>query len=185
MGAFIDSLNTFEMVCFVIAAISTVIIVIQTILEFVGADIDSDFDTQGFHLITTRGVVAFFMVGGLAGLIASRAGVGELLSVIFAVVCGGIALFGIAKLMQALMKLHSDGSLDVSNALGQTGTVYIRIPAEEKGVGKVNVTVQERLCEFDAVTEGDETIKTGELICVTAVRPNNVLVVERAVEVVK
>ena len=182
MGAFIESLNFFETVCFVIAAASTAIIIVQTILEFVGADVDGDFDTQGFHLITTRGVVAFFMVGGWVGLAASRAGISELLSVIFAIVCGGAALFAIAKLMQVMMKLHSDGSLNVNNALGQTGTVYIRIPGAEKGVGKVNVTVQERLCEFDAVTEGEDTIKTGELICVTAVRPNNLLVVERIVE---
>jgi len=46
-------------------------------------------------------------------------------------------------------------------------------------MGKVNVTVQERFCEFDAVTEEDESIKTGEAVYVTDVRPGNILVVEK------
>jgi len=87
-----------------------------------------------------------------------------------------------AKVMQWLMRLQSDGTLKIKNALGQTGQVYIRIPAGEQGMGKVNVTVQERLCEFDAVTEESEMIKTGEMVYVTDVRAGNVLVVEKVKE---
>jgi hypothetical protein len=201
MGDFLNSLNLFEKILFVVSVSSTIILVIQTILALLGMGEDGDFaeamdgdvengetpdssdnnafDAQGLRLFTVRGVVAFLMVGSWVGFVASRAGVSEFMTVVFAVVSGTASLFGMAKLMQVLMGLHEDGTLKVNNALGQTGTVYIRIPGAEKGVGKVNVTVQERLCEFDAVTENGEGIKTGELVYVTDIRAGNVLVVEK------
>jgi hypothetical protein len=200
MGEFLNSLSLFERILFVLSVSSTIILVIQTILAFLGMGDDdftesaggdvsdgetsdgdgSDaFDTQGLRLFTVRGIVAFLMVGSWVGFIASRAGISEFMVVVFALVSGSASLFGMAKLMQVLMGLHQDGTLKINNALGQTGTVYIRIPGAEKGVGKVNVTVQERLCEFDAVTENGEGIKTGELVYVTDIRAGNVLVVER------
>jgi len=119
------------------------------------------------------------MMGGWVGFLFSRAGIGDVVSLICALVSGLITLVLMAKVMQVLMSMQEDGSTRMKNALGQTGQVYIRIPGEEKGKGKVNVTVQEKLCEFDAVTEESETIKTGETVYVTDVRPGNVLVVEK------
>ena len=139
-------------------------------------------EVDGLRLFTVRGIMAFLMLGGWVGFLFSRAGISEAISLICALASGVAALVLIAKLMQALMRLQEDGTTKVKNALGQIGQVYIRIPAEEKGKGKVNVTVQEKLCEFEAVTEKGETIKTGELVYVTDIRPGNVLVVEKAEE---
>jgi membrane protein implicated in regulation of membrane protease activity len=126
--------------------------------------------------------MAFLMVGGWVGFLTSKAGLPDIIVIALAAVSGFAALVFIAKLMQVLMNLQEDGTTNVRNALGQIGQVYIRIPAEEKGMGKVNVTVQEKLCEFDAVTEKGETIKTGEMVYVTDVRAGNVLVVEKVEE---
>jgi len=205
MGYFFDSFSGLETVLFVIAASSTLILVIQTILSFSGVDGGEDmdsgtdfsgdeliesagaepssdksnFDAAGFKLVTVRGILAFMMMGGWVGFIALRAEINWFVALLFALAAGAASLYGIAKLMQALMGLHNDGTLRVSNALGQTGTVYIRIPGAEQGMGKVSVTVQERLCEFDAITEDSEGLKTGERIYVTDIREGNVLVVER------
>ena len=207
MGAYLNSLNLIETILFVISVSATLILVIQTILalfgfgdegdvsEGVGDDIpDGDmpdgsevtdgigkdgFDTQGLRLFTVRGVVAFLMVGSWVGFIALRADIPEFIALVMSIVAGTASLFGMAKLLQVLMGLNQDGTLKVKNAIGQIGTVYIRIPGEEKSSGKVNVTIQERLCEFDAVTESGETIKTGELVYITDIRAGNVLVVEK------
>ena len=61
--------------------------------------------------------------------------------------------------------------------VGQEGTVYLTIPGT--GTGKVNVSVQKRLKVFNAISEGDQEIKTGEQIRVVRVVPPNVLVVEK------
>ena len=212
MSLFFDSLSIIETILFVIAAASTLILVIQTILSFAGVDNDGDFDNgangtdlddvdlvenavagsnggksgkeafdaDGLKLFTMRGVLAFFMMSGWVGFIGMRADINPVISLLIAVAAGGATFYGIARLMQVLMGLHHDGTLKMSNAIGQTGTVYIKIPGAEKGVGKVSVTVQERFCEFDAVTENSEGLKTGEAVYVTDVRPGNVLVVEKA-----
>ena len=141
-----------------------------------------NYDVHGLRLFTVRGIMAFLMMGSWVGFLLSRAGVHEIIATACAFVSGMIALIFIAKIMQILMGLQEDGTTNVKNALGQVGQVYIRIPGEEKGIGKVNVTVQEKLCEFDAVTEKSETIKTGEMVYITDVRAGNVLVVEKVEE---
>ena len=140
---------------------------------------------NGFKLFTVKGILSFLMMGGWVGFLLSRnlgGSFGNFIATVFAVISGAVTLFLMAKVMQWLMRLQSDGTLKIKNALGQTGQVYIRIPANEQGMGKVNVTVQERLCEFDAVTEESEMIKTGEMVYVTDVRADNVLVVEKVKE---
>ena len=136
-------------------------------------------DPTGLRLFTVRGIMAFLMMGSWVGFLLSRAGASEFVSLLCAAASGIAALVFMAKLMQMILGLQEDGTTKIKNALGQTGQVYIRIPGGEKGKGKVNVTVQEKLCEFDAVTEQSETIKTGETIYVTDIREGNVLVVEK------
>ncbi|MCL2772929.1 MAG: hypothetical protein FWD71_06230 [Oscillospiraceae bacterium] len=229
----LSDLTLFQTIFFVIAASSTIILIIQTILAVVGfghndsdiggdhdgggdihADVPHDiahdvhfdhshdggghvphdtdntgpnsaashYDANGLQLFTIRGIMAFLMVGSWVGFLTARTGTNEFIALLLAIVSGAIALFFMAKLLQFLMGMQEDGTTNVKNALGQVGQVYIRIPAEEKGVGKVNVTVQEKLCEFDAVTEKDEILQTGEMVYVTDIRAGNVLVVEKAEE---
>ena len=139
-------------------------------------------DSDGLRLFTVRGILSFLTMGGWVGFLFSRSGLNEIISLICALVSGMIALYLMAQMMRALIELQEDGSTKMKNALGKIGQVYIRIPGEEKGKGKVNVTVQEKLCEFDAVTEKSETIQTGELVYVTDIRAENVLVVEKVEE---
>ena len=141
-----------------------------------------NYDVHGLRLFTVRGIMAFLMMGSWVGFLMSRAGVSNIIATICAFISGVISLIFMAKIMQMLMTLQEDGTTNVKNALGQIGQVYIRIPADEKGMGKVNVTVQEKLCEFDAVTEKGEIIKTGEMVYITDIRAGNVLVVEKVID---
>ena len=223
MREFLTDLTLLQQIFFIIAASSTLILIIQTILALIGmgqgetdftdggdvdidagtdfdADVDIDvgedvgavvtnamhtpdtrtgFDSQGLRLFTIRGIVAFFMVGSWSAFILDTMGVNLILTCAGALLAGTASLYFIAKTMQLLLSLQADGTVKIRNALGQVGQVYIRIPANEQGMGKVNITVQEQFREFDAVTESEEMIKTGEMVYVTDVRAGNVLVVEK------
>jgi hypothetical protein len=74
-------------------------------------------------------------------------------------------------------KLQSSGTIDIKNAIGQQGTVYLTIPAT--GSGQVSVAVQGSLKIFDAVSEGNKKIPTGEKIKVINVIDNKTLVVTK------
>jgi hypothetical protein len=71
--------------------------------------------------------------------------------------------------------LQSSGTLQTSAALGCTGTVYLTIP--EQGTGRVSISFQSRLREFDAVAIDGKKIPTGTAIKVVQVNAN-VLVVD-------
>ena len=65
----------------------------------------------------------------------------------------------------------------MANAIGAQGSVYLTIPAD--GIGKVQVVVQERLINLNAVAEGDEDLKTGDGVEVVSLTADNMLVVRK------
>jgi len=69
-------------------------------------------------------------------------------------------------------------SFDINGALNKTGTVYIPVPANSAGTGKVNVVVLGRTYELNALTAGP-ALETGAAILVKAVQNSN-LIIERA-----
>ena len=85
----------------------------------------------------------------------------------------------IAFLIRAAMRLQSDGTIDIRNALGQSGTVYLTVPANRSGRGKVNVTVQGTYSEFDAVTDSDTPLSTGCEVIVIGISSKDTLIIKK------
>lgn len=137
-------------------------------------------DMGAMHLFTFQGIVTFLCVFSWSGIIAYMASGNLFLSFFVGFVLGGAAMFGVAKLIQISAKLAQSGNIVVKNYLGETGTVYIPIPASGVGRGKVNIQLGERYVEFDAVTDGDETLSDGTAVRVVDIRAENTLVVEKA-----
>ncbi len=179
-----------------IAVPSTLVLVVQTILLLIGIggdDLDTDGvditgngigDTpgdggaDGLALFSLRGIMAMAAVGGWSGLVMYEAGINLTVTVVLAAAFGFMALVGIAYLMKLAMKLQQNGTLDLGYAIGKVGTVYIPIPAEMKGSGKVSLTMQERFIEVDAMTTSGRKLATGESVRVTATNENGMVVVE-------
>ena len=67
---------------------------------------------------------------------------------------------GVGWLASQQRRLDVEGTLDPRNAVGQTATVYLRVPAHGQGQGKVHVKVQGRTAELAATSDGPE-IPTG------------------------
>ena len=107
-----------------------------------------------------------------------EAGINLTVTVVLAAAFGFMALVGIAYLMKLAARLQQDGTLDLGYAIGRVGTVYIPIPAEMKGSGKINLTMQERFIEVDAMTTCGRKLTTGESVRVTATNENGMVVVE-------
>ncbi len=82
-----------------------------------------------------------------------------------------------AVFFKAALKLQSSGNLDMRNALGKTATVYIPIPANRSGKGKVTLIVQERFVEMEAVTDFDKPLKTGTEVVGISISNQNVICV--------
>jgi hypothetical protein len=78
-----------------------------------------------------------------------------------------------------MKKMTSSGNLDIKNALGKEGEVYLTIPKSKEGMGKIQIKVQDSLRELEAMTESTAPIQTREWIKVVGVMNNQVVLVEK------
>jgi membrane protein implicated in regulation of membrane protease activity len=146
----------------------------------IGADhFDTHADTYAsFKLLSMQGLTAFFMMFGLVGLALLRANLAVILTVAGAAAAGMFTVWVITMIFSQMGRLQSEGTLNVQNAIGETGSVYLAIPVQ--GSGQVRVTVQGALRILDAISPEDEKIETGAKVRVTGVVDSHTLIVERA-----
>jgi len=155
--------------------------------DVVHADIhDGSFDHippdhagSGLRLLTVQGLVAFFVVFGWSGLIMLKSELPTAASIALAVLFGAIAMTVMALIFRGMLKLQQEGTLDIRNALGKSGTVYLKVPAARSNSGKVSLMVQDRFMEFDAVTDEDEPIPTGCEVTVIGISNKSSLIVRK------
>ena len=131
------------------------------------------------RLFTMRTLVAFFSLAGWAGLIALGRNWDLFTVFSFAILIGAAGSYIVAKMMQILLRLTDMGNIDPYNAIGQKAEVYIRIPASKGGVGKVNLILQERYLEMEAITGEARDLTPGTQVLVVALGEEDVLVVTR------
>lgn len=139
-------------------------------------DSASDHET-GLRLITVRGVVAFLAVCGWVGLALIELDLSVVIAIPLAVLAGFSAMFLVAAVMMWVSRMQQSGNLDLHNAIGLTGDVYVPIP--KGGKGKVTLVVQERFLELDASCDS-QNLHTGDRVQVVGVTPYDTLLVEPA-----
>ena len=152
-------------------------------------DLDADHDPgAGDHdtgegwflgLLTFRAICAAIAFFGLGGLIAAYYGLEPTAQLGAAVLSGFAALYLVATLMKMLYRLKADGTVRLSHAVGRTGTVYLRVPGQNTGPGKVTLSLQNRTVEVEAFTAANE-LPTGTPVRVVAVRGSGAVEVTHA-----
>ncbi|QNO15425.1 hypothetical protein HYG86_11950 [Alkalicella caledoniensis] len=183
----------FEKVYWYLAIPFTVLLVIQLISTFVGLGGNSDLDggddggdigddgdiEPGFRILTVRNLVTFFAVFGWSGITFSSLGFGQVITALISTILGIIMLLVVSALFYFIIKLAYSGTMDIQRAVGATGEVYLPIPANRSGVGKVNITFQGSFRELEAMTDEGRKIPRGAMITVKAVVNNSILLVEK------
>ncbi len=124
---------------------------------------------EGLELLSVRSVAAGVAGFGVGGLLGESIGMPGIIALLPALVFGGGMLFGTAFLMRQLLRLESDGTIRVSTAVGAPATVYVPIPAEQRGPGKVQLALQGRTVELAAVTTSREALPSGTPVVVVSV----------------
>ena len=143
-----------------------------------GAGVHPGHETLGhgstwlFSMISFRTVVAAMAFFGLTGLAADAAELPIGTTLLLAVAVGLAALYGTYWMVQLLGRLRSEGTVRLENALGRHGTVYLRIPGERSGVGKIQLNLQNRTMEYLAMTPGPELPTGAKVVVVQLVTPD-------------
>ena len=191
IGTFLDWFSNLEpgiKIYWAIAIVSSIVFLIQTIVSLIGiGDFETDLDvgggdgmdSSGFSdLLSMRNAINFLLGLGWSGVCfydrISNGFILALVSIIFGLAFVAIFIYVFKK----MMKLESNGAFDINTAIGKTCDVYLRIPANRSGTGKVQISFSGSVQELDAVTDG-EMIPSGSKVTVVEILNNKILRVEK------
>ena len=183
-----DGLSAGLQMYYLIAMVSTSLMLLLTIFSFFGGDVDADLDADldapgdhdgGLGVLSVRTILAFLMGFGWAGAWFTELGWSVLLVLPVALGIGFVLMVAVARLMRALYGLRQEGTLTFDSAIGEIGTVYLSIPPDKEKAGKIEVMMQGRLRVVDAFTNASTMLENGSRVRVIDVVGPNALLVER------
>ncbi|MBP5336821.1 MAG: hypothetical protein J6Y63_04855 [Bacteroidales bacterium] len=203
-----NSLEPAMKVLWAVTLSASLVFVIQTVMTFLGAAGDSDFDinsdidtdapgdladgsvdvgtdvseaahpSTGMNLLTFRNFVNFLIGFGWTAILLKDSVPATGLRMLIAIVVGVILVVLVMLLFKWLTDMQESGNINVyKSAINCEGTVYLTIPGERGGEGKIQITINNAVREYAAVTDGP-TLRTGTRIRVVEVVSANTMLVE-------
>lgn len=181
-----------------IAIFASTVFLIQMVLTFIGIgdadggdadmgdggfDMDGDghgdtMDTGGaLQLFTVRNFVNFFLGVGWGGVCLSSVISNPTLLGLGALITGLVFVGIFVVIFKQLMKLEHNGAFRIQDCVGQVADVYLRIPGERQGEGKIQYSFQGSVQELPAITSGP-AIPSGAKVRVVEVIGGHTLLVE-------
>ena len=156
----------------VAAVLGGSILILQLVLSVIGMEMGHDVDhagvgdgdsagdssgdadsADGLQLLTVRSLAAGIAFFGIAGRSVLALELGVLLATAAGVAAGLAAAAAVAAAMRQLRNLESDGVVRIEGAVGRSGQVHVRVPADAgAGAGRILLTLQNRLVELPAVS---------------------------------
>lgn len=185
------SLDLMLQIYWALALIASLVFIIQAIMIFTGLDADadmdtpdapdavSDFDADGFHLVSVKTVICFILGFGWTGVLFWDDIQNPFILGSIATVVGFIFMSLIAYLLYLVLKLDRDNTFRVKNVIGSTAEVYLRIPADNTETGKIIVALNGSTHELEAVNNGTSEIATGAQVKIIGIKAGEVVIVEQ------
>jgi hypothetical protein len=181
-----------EKIYWLVAIPSTVLLIIQVVMTLMGGeadDMDGDFDGDldhgdmdggaGWSFFTYKNLLGFFTLFGWTGLGFLQMGFGIFIALFFSILAGLSMMALMATLFYYINKLHQSGTMVIEHAVGETGEVYLRVPPNRQGHGKIQLQVQGSFREMDAITDDEEELPTGSIAQVLEIVNNQILLVTK------
>ncbi|MCL1867652.1 MAG: serine protease, partial [Paludibacter sp.] len=128
------------------------------------------------HFFSIRNLVNFMLGTGWSGICFYKTIPSKLLLMFVAIFCGIFFLFIFFFLVKILLKLSKDNTFHLNETLDKIADVYLFIPANESGKGKIQISVRGSVHEIDALTKG-ERISTDEKVRVIQIIGNQAILV--------
>ena len=177
-----------------IAIFASLIFLIQMVMTFIGigdadggdADFDMGGDTDGgtldaggtLQLFSVRNIINFLLGVGWGGVCFSSSVHSPVLLGICAFLTGCVFVAIFALVYKQMRHLEHDGAFKIKDCVGQVADVYLRIPAERQGEGKIQYSFQGSVQELPAVTDGEQ-IPSGAKVRVLEIVGDHTLLVEK------
>lgn len=162
---------------FYLAVVSTTIFIVQFCFAMIGGmgnDMDHDMDTDAsdisgtdysgiadINLFSIKSITAFLMFFGWAGFFWGDKGY---LGLGIALACGFTMMLLTSLVIFLLLKMQQSGNINSSDLVGRVASVYLRIPGERSGTGKITVKLDS--CSREKKAIADEEISRGTAVLI-------------------
>lgn len=170
-----------------IAIPTSLIFIFQTIMTFIGVDaadgIEADFDGDlsdadaPFQLFSLRNLINFLLGFSWTGISFYSTIANISLLIILSLAVGILFVYLFFIIIKQVQKLAENNSFKISSTLNKSAEVYLTIPENKKGKGKIMISVNGAFHELEAMTEHD-AILSGSVVKVVKIVNNNILLVE-------
>lgn len=170
-----------------VAIPTSLIFIIQTIMTFMGSDssdgIQANFDGDlnaadaPFQLFSLRNLINFLLGFSWTGISFYTTISNRLYLIILSLIVGVLFVYLFLIIIRQVQKLAEDNSFNISNTLNKSAEVYLTIPENKKGKGKIMISVNGAFHELEAMTE-HEKIQSGAVVKVVKIENGNILIVE-------
>ena len=183
----LENLDTLLKTFWFVAIPSSLIFIIQTVMTFIGTDssdgIQPDFDGDlngadaPFQLFSLRNLINFLLGFSWTGISFYTTISNKPLLIVLSLFVGVLFVYLFFIIIRQVQKLAEDNSFKITNTLNKTAEVYLRIPENKKGKGKIMISVNGAFHELEAMTENDQ-IQSGAVVKVVRIENDNILIVE-------
>ena len=131
-----------------------------------------------FSLFTLRNFINFFLGFGWGGISLAPVIENKALLVFLSFLIGLFFVVVFALMLRMMLKLEKSGNFSIMDCVGQTASVYLRIPANHTAAGKIQISINGSVHELNAFTDGD-FLPTGSRVKVIKVIDSGSLLVEK------
>ena len=183
----LENLDTLLKTFWFVAIPTSLVFIIQTIMTFLGTDssdgLEADFDGDlngadaPFQLFSLRNLVNFLLGFSWTGISFYTTISNKPLLIFLSLAVGVSFVYLFFLVIRQVQKLAEDNSFKITNTLNKTAEVYLTIPENKKGKGKIMISVNGAFHELEAMTENDK-IQSGSTVKVVRIENNDILIVE-------
>ncbi|WP_075351826.1 serine protease [Algoriphagus marinus] len=167
----------------------SLIFCIQTILTFIGsggsdgleADFDGDLDVAGeapFQLFSFRNLINFLLGFSWTGISFAKLIPNTSLLILVSLIVGFGFIYFFFIIIRQIQKLGEDNTFRAEKTINQIADVYLSIPGNMQGKGKIMVSLNGSVRELDAMTE-HKKIETNATVRIKKIESGNIFIVEK------
>lgn len=187
-----NALTTTMQVYWAIALITSLFFLVQMVLTFIGiGDVDTDFDADfefvdgdtldfggSMQLFTVRNLINFLLGLGWGGVCWYSICPNPLLQAVLALLTGFVFVYAFLIVYRQMLKLERNGAYHIDDCVGKVVDVYLTIPAERAGSGKVQVSFNGSVQELSAITNNATPLRSGTKVRVVELVDKSTVLVE-------
>lgn len=184
----IENLDPLLKTFWYVAIPSTLVFAVQAVMTFLGVDstdgLQADFDSNleggdtTFQLFSLRNLINFLLGLSWTGISFYNTIDNAVALIVVSALVGCLFVFLFFIIIKQVQKLEEDNSFKLQNTLNKSAEVYLTIPENKKGKGKIIISINGAFHELEAMTEHSEKLISGSTVKVVKIENNNLIIVQ-------